>query len=506
VVVATVSLPGGLDASRSTLDSRLVQIAYGTPAGKWVLAATVGGSSVAFLDATVVNVALPSIASDLGTDLSGLQWTLDAYLVTLTGLLLFGGSLGDRYGRRRVYLCGLGGFTAASLLCGLAPSVTALVVARALQGVGAALLVPGSLAILSSTFRPQDRARAVGAWSGLAALAGAVGPFLGGWLVQSASWRLVFLVNLPVALATAAIVVRHVPESRDPQATGRPDLPGALAASLGLAGCAYALIEAPGGLRPGVALAVAIGLGGIVAFVVVEARRADPMLPLEIFRSRQFDGANATTLAVYFGLGGAIFLLVLQLQTVLGYSPVEAGASLLPVTVLMLLLSSRAGGLAQRVGPRLPMTVGPLMVAAGLLLFRRVEPEASYLGTVLPAAVVFGSGLVLTVAPLTSTVLAAVEERHLGVASGVNNAVARLGGLLAVALLPAVAGIDPGGASLSDFTAGFARAMAIAAGACVAGAVIALATIDRSTAVPPISQAGVDQPCHHPCVTERAVA
>ena len=482
------------------------QIAYGTTAGRWVLAATVGGSSVAFLDATVVNVALPSISGDLEAGLSGLQWTLDAYLVSLTALLLLGGSLGDRYGRRRVYLIGLAGFTAASVLCGLAPSISALVAARALQGVGAALLVPGSLAILSASFRPQDRSRAVGAWSGLAALAGAIGPFVGGWLVEAASWRLVFLVNVPVALATAAAVARHVPESRDPQATGRPDLPGALAASAGLAGCAYALIEAPGGMRPGVVLAAAVGLGGLAAFLVIEGRRPDPMLPLEIFRSRQFAGANATTLAVYFGLGGAIFLLVLQLQTVLGYSPLEAGASLLPVTALMLVLSSRAGALAQRVGPRLPMTLGPLSVAAGLLLFRRVEPGASYVEAVLPAAIVFGSGLVLTVAPLTAAVLVAVDERHLGVASGVNNAVARLGGLLAVALLPTLSGIDPGSASAADFSAGFARAMTIAATACAAGGVVAFATIRRSTPVPAVTQASVDQPCHHPCVAEREVA
>jgi EmrB/QacA subfamily drug resistance transporter len=482
------------------------QVAYGTSAGRWVLAATVGGSSVAFLDATVVNVALPSISRDLGAGLSGLQWILDAYLVSLTSLLLLGGSLGDRYGRRRVYLIGLASFTTASVLCGLAPSTSALVAARVLQGVGAALLVPGSLAILSATFRPQDRSRAVGAWSGLAALSGAIGPFVGGWLVEAASWRLVFLVNLPVALATAAAVVRHVPESRDPQATGRPDVPGALAASLGLAGCAYALIEAPGGMRPGVVLAAALGFGGLAAFLVIEDRRPHPMLPLEIFRSRQFAGANATTLAVYFGLGGAIFLLVLQLQIVLGYSPLEAGASLLPVTALMLVLSSRAGVLAQRVGPRLPMTVGPLLVAAGLLLFRRVEPGASYVEAVLPAAIVFGSGLVLTVAPLTSAVLVAVDERHLGVASGVNNAVARLGGLLAVAVLPALAGLDPGSASPAAVSAGFARAMTIAAAACAAGGVVAFATIRRSTPVPAVTQASVDQPCHHPCVTERAVA
>jgi EmrB/QacA subfamily drug resistance transporter len=471
-----------------------------------VLAATVGGSSVAFLDATVVNVALPSISRDLEAGLSGLQWTLDAYLVSLTALLLLGGSLGDRYGRRRVYLIGLAGFTAASLLCGSAPSISALVAARAVQGMGAALLVPGSLAILSATFRPQDRSRAVGAWSGLAALSGAIGPFVGGWLIEAASWRIVFLVNLPVALATAVVVVRHVPESRDAQASGRPDAAGALAASLGLAGCAYALIEAPGGLRPGVVLAAALGLGGLVAFLVVEGRRPDPMLPLEIFRSRQFTGANATTLAVYFGLGGAIFLLVLQLQTVLGYSPLEAGASLLPVTALMLVLSSRAGALAQRMGPRLPMTVGPLLVAAGLLLFRRVEPGASYVEAVLPAAVVFGSGLVLTVAPLTSAVLAAVDERHLGVGSGVNNAVARLGGLLAVALLPSLAGLDPGSASPAAFSAGFARAMAMAATTCAVGGVVAFATIRRSTPVPAFTQAGVDQPCHHPCVAAREVA
>jgi EmrB/QacA subfamily drug resistance transporter len=482
------------------------QVAYGTVAGRWVLAATVGGSSVAFLDATVVNVALPSIGRDLGAGLSGLQWTLDAYLVSLTALLLLGGSLGDRYGRRRVYLSGLGAFATASVLCGLAPTTTALVAARALQGVGAALLVPGSLAILSATFRRQDRSRAVGAWSGLAALSGAIGPFIGGWLVEAASWRLVFLVNLPVALVTAVVVLRHVPESRDPGATGRPDVAGALAASLGLAGCAYALIEAPHGMRPSVALAAAVGLGGLVAFLLVETRRPDPMLPLGIFRSRQFAGANATTLAVYFGLGGATFLLVLQLQTVLGYSPVGAGASLLPVTALMLALSSRAGALAQRVGPRLPMAVGPLVVATGLLLFRRVEPGASYVESVLPAALVFGSGLVLTVAPLTAAVLAAVDDSHVGVASGVNNAVARLGGLLAVALLPTLAGLDPGSTSPADFSAGFARAMTIAATACLAGGAVAFATIRRSTAVPAVTQAGVDHPCHHPCVTERAVA
>lgn len=482
--------------------SEATAIRFGSTAGRWVLGATVLGSGIVFLDGTVVNVALPAIAEDLDAELSGLQWTLDAYLVTLSALLLLGGSLGDLYGRRRMFVLGLVGFTLASILCGLAPNIEALIAARALQGAGGALLVPGSLAIISASFHPDDRGRAVGAWSGLAGVSTAIGPFFGGWLIDAVSWRLVFLINVPLAIVAVLVATRHVPESRDTSSTPRPDLPGAAAVSLGLAGLAYALIEGAGDMTATTWTMAVLGVIGLVAFVTIEARGAHPMLPLEVFRSRQFTGANLTTLAVYTGLGGATFLLVLQLQVVLGYSALEAGASLLPVTLLMLVLSARAGNLAQHIGPRLPMTAGPLVVAAGLMLFARVEAGSTYLASVLPAAVVFGLGLALTVAPLTATVLASVDERHLGVGSGVNNAVARVAGLLAVALLPALVGLDT--SSPAGFSAGFVDAMHIAAGICLAGALVAWATIRSATPVPDTTQPSVLQPCHDPCRTEPA--
>ena len=405
----------------------------GTPAARWVLLATVLGSGVAFLDGTIVNVALPAIAADLDASTAELQWVVNAYLVTLSAFVLLGGSLGDRYGRKRVFLLGLAGFTGASLLCGLAPNIGVLIAARSVQGVGAALLVPGSLAIISATFHPDDRAAAVGVWSGLGGVAGAVGPFVGGYLIDSVSWRLAFFINLPLALGVL-VASRHVPESR---AAGAPrlDLAGAVTASAGLALSTYALIE--GRLVIGVAGAVVLGL-----FVVVEARSPAPMLPLTLFRNRQFSGANLTTLAVYAALGGAFFLLVLQLQLALGYSALEAGSALLPVTLLMVSLSSRAGAWAQRIGPRLPMTIGPIGVAAGLLLWTRVGVGATYVEAVLPGAVVFGLGLACTVAPLTATIMASADGEHLGAASGVNNAIARLAGLLAVTILPIVVSLD----------------------------------------------------------------
>ena len=462
-------------------------IRFGTAQARWVIAATVLGSGVAFLDSTVVNVALPVIADDLGSGIAGLQWILDGYLVTLSALLLLGGSLGDLFGRRRMYLAGLIGFTAASLLCGVAPSTGFLVAARALQGVGAALLVPGSLSLIAASFHPDDRGRAVGAWSGLSGVSSAVGPFVGGWLIDAVSWRLIFLINLPLVGVCIWITLRDVPESRHEDLSHQPDVGGALAVSLGLGAIAYALIEQspPAGV---------VGVIAMAAFVAIERAigRAGgaPMLPLELFRSRQFTGANLTTFAVYGGLGGATFLLVLQLQVVLGYSALESGAALLPVTVLMLLLSSRAGALAQRIGPRLPMTVGPLVVGAGLLLMARIEDGSSYAAAVLPAAVVFGAGLSLTVAPLTATVLAAVDEHRAGVGSGVNNAVARVAGLVAVAVLPAVTGIDEAG--VAD---GFAEAMVLAAAACGVGGVVACFTIRTAAHVEPRPQADILQPC-----------
>jgi EmrB/QacA subfamily drug resistance transporter len=454
-------------------------VRYGTPDGRWVLAACVLGSGIAFLDSTVVNVALPSIGEDLDVGVRSLQWTVNAYLLTLSALVLLGGSLGDRFGRRRVFVIGVVGFALASLLCGAAPTSGTLIGARAVQGIAAALLVPGSLAIISASFHPDDRARAVGAWSGLAGVTSAIGPFVGGWLVDAVSWRLVFLVNLPLTAVTARIAMRHVPETVD-AAAGPPDLAGAVAASIGLAGITYALVER----MPSVGL---VGVAALAAFVVIERRRTSPMLPLGVFASGQFTGANLTTLAVYAGLGGAMFLLVIELQRTLGYSALEAGAALLPFTVVMLLLSSRAGQLAQRIGPRLPMTVGPVVAGLGLLLLSRVEPGAGYASTVLPAVLVLAAGMTMTVAPLTSAVLAAVEERHLGIASGVNNAAARLAGLLAIASIPTV-------------TSSFATAMRLCAVACALGGPIAWATVRRGAAVRPAVQSGVDHPCHEPCL------
>ncbi|WP_448638589.1 MFS transporter [Geodermatophilus sp. URMC 63] len=452
----------------------------GTRQARWVLLTTVLGSSLAMLDATVVNVALERIGADLGADFTGLQWTVNAYTLTLASLILLGGSLSDRLGRRRVFVVGVTWFAAASLLCGLAPDVGTLVVARALQGVGGALLTPGSLAIISASFAGADRAAAVGAWSGLGGVAGAVGPFVGGWLVEW-SWRAVFLVNLPLAAVIVAVAARHVPETRDPDAAPALDWTGTALVVAGLGGLTYALTAAGGAGRGGEALLWgAVGVLALAAFAVVQRRSRHPLVPPALFRSRQFTAANVVTLLVYAALGVVFVLLVLQLQVVAGFSPLLAGTALLPVTVLMLLFSARAGALAQRIGPRLPMTAGPLLAAAGLLLLRRIGPGASYVTDVVPGAVVFGAGLVLLVAPLTATVLDSAEDRFAGVASGVNNAVARAAGLLALAVVPVVAGI--GGNDYTDpaaFGAGFRTALLICTGLLAAGALVAAATIRR---------------------------
>ena len=477
-------------------------VRYGSTAGRWVLAATVVGSGVAFLDGTVVNVALPAIGADLGTSMAGLQWTLDSYLVTLSALLLLGGSLGDRYGRRRVFVFGLAWFTAASLLCGVAPSSGSLVAARAVQGVGGALLVPGSLSIISATFRPDDRGRAIGAWSALAGVASAAGPFFGGWLTDAVSWRLIFLINVPLAVVAAWIALRHVPETRGVEAAPL-DVPGALLVTAGLAAIAYATIERSGGRS--VAAAV-LGIAAVVGFLAVQRVSSHPMLPLRLFRSRQFSGANLTTFAVYAALGGALFLVVLRLQVSLGYSALEAGASLVPFTVCMLLLSPAAGQLAQRIGPRMPMTVGPLVAAGGLLLFSRISPGDRYMFDVLPAVVVFGLGMAVTVAPLTAAVFAAVEERHTGVASGVNNAVARLAGLLAVAVLPGLAGIGAEGSIAAGLDAGFATALHISTAVAALGGVAAALLVREAVQVRPLVHPGTTHACHDPCVDRAASA
>src|SRR3954452_1563322 len=353
--------------------------------GRWVLLASILGSGLAGIDATVVNVALPAIGRDLGTDFAALQWTVTAYSLTLAALVLLGGSVGERFGRRRVFVFGVAWFAIASLLCGLAPSAPLLIAARALQGVGGALLTPGSLAMIQATFAPEDRARAIGAWSGLGGVATAIGPFVGGWLVVAASWRLVFLINAPLAVIVVLVAQRHVPETRDPSAARSVDVPGAALGALGLAGITYALIQAADGLS-GVTLTLGVlGVLALIGFVVVEYRSRSPMLPLHVFSSPQFRAANAVTFVVYGAFGGVLFLLVLQLQIVAGFSPIVAGTALLPVTVLMLLFSARSGKLATRIGPRLPMSVGPVIIAGALLLMLRIGPNASYVGDVLPA-------------------------------------------------------------------------------------------------------------------------
>ncbi|MFF4832579.1 MFS transporter [Streptomyces sp. NPDC001315] len=450
-----------------------------TPTGKWILLTTVLGSSMAMLDSTVVNVALPTIGRDLDANLSALQWTVNAYMVTLAGLILLGGSLGDHYGRRKIFVLGVVWFAAASLLCGLAPNVGVLIAARALQGVGGALLTPGSLALIQASFHPDDRGRAVGLWSGFGGIGAAVGPFLGGWLVDGPGWRWVFLINVPVALICAPVAVRHVPESADGRAHGRFDVLGATLGALALALVTYALIEARQSSLA-VALTGVAGVAAAVAFVYVEKHRPDPMMPPDIFKSRQFTAVNLVTVCVYAAFAGFFFLAALQLQVVAGYSALGAGTALLPTTALMLLLSARSGELGERIGPRIPLTVGPLLCAAGMLLMLRVGPDASYIVDVLPALLVLGLGMVTLVAPLTATVLASVDTSRAGLASGVNNAAARAAGLVAVAALPLLAGMGPEAYRSADaFDAAFRRAMPLCAGVLLVGAVIAFTTVRR---------------------------
>jgi EmrB/QacA subfamily drug resistance transporter len=442
-----------------------------------------------------VNAALPAIGRDLDTDLAGLQWVLNGYLLTLGSFLVIGGTLGDRFGRRRVFLIGLVSFGGASLLCGVAPTALALVGARLVQGAAAALLVPGSLAIISASFREQDRGAAIGAWSGFGGIATAIGPFLGGWLIDAVSWRAVFFINIPLIAVAVAITIRHVPETVDPEADHTIDSAGGSTLALGLAGVVYALIEGPAkGWGAAEVVAGAVGVALLATFVIIELRSSHPMVPLGVFRSRQFSGANLATFGVYGGIGVTFFLLVVYLQERLGYSPLGAGATLLPITALMLLFSSRMGALAQRIGPRLPMTVGPVVTGAGIALLARVEPGVSYWSGVLPGTLVLGVGLTITVAPLTATVLGAIETRHAGLGSAVNNAVARIGGLLAIAVVPAAAGIAVGGTGV-DLDHGFDRAMYIAAGLCVAGGLVAFLTIRRAAPVRTIRRGDASIPC-----------
>jgi len=450
-------------------------VARGTAQGRWVLAAAVLGSGMALLDGTVVNIALRRIGSDLGASLPQLQWVVNAYLLALASLILVGGSLGDHFGRRRVFMVGVGWFAVASALCGLAQSPGQLIGARLLQGVGAALLTPGSLAMIQGSFRPADRGHVIGQWAGLGGIAAALGPLLGGWIVDNASWRWIFGINVPVAVVVLLVAARHVPESRDPAAARGFDVTGAALGALGLAGATYALIEAGAAPRALVVAAALVGIVSLVLFVLFERRHRDALVPMHLFASRTFSVANALTLLVYGALGTMLFFLVLQLQVVTGWSPLAAGLSTVPLTVVMLLLSSRAGAFAARIGPRLPLAVGPALCGVGTLLLRRIGSGTGYLTGVLPGMLVFAFGLALLVAPLTSSVLAAAPDRYAGIASGINNAVARTGSLLAVSALPAVVGI--GGEDYRRpevFAAGYAEALLVSAVLLFAGGMVAL--------------------------------
>jgi EmrB/QacA subfamily drug resistance transporter len=446
--------------------------------GNWILAASVLGSGAVFLEGSVVSVAMPAIGRDLHLDMAGLQWIVNGYLLTLSALMLFGGALGDRHSRARVFGIGLVGFAASSIACGIAPNIQLLVAARVTQGIAGSLVVPNSLALLETSFHGEARGVAIGKWAAWSGISTAVGPLAGGLLVDVASWRFVFFSIIPFAAVAAWIAFRHAaatPSERK-SAEGSLDYAGAALITLALGGIVAALITGPDAGFASLEILV-LGIGGfvaLIAFLFVESRAKSPLLPLDVFKSREFVGANLNTLFVYAALNGLFFLLMLQLQNGLGYSALRAGASLLPINFLLLLLSPRAGHLAERIGARWPMAIGSLIAALGMVLFIRVQPGTSYLGSVVPALIVFGIGLGLLVAPLTAAALRSLGERRAGIASGVNNATARVAGLLATAAIPVAAGIggahEPRGPALA---AAFTRAMIISAVLCGIGAIVA---------------------------------
>ena len=401
------------------------------------LVATILGSSMAFIDGSVVNVALPSIQRELAAGVASMQWVVNAYLLFLGALVLVGGSLGDRFGRRTIFIGGIVVFTLASVACGLAPGAAPLIAARGAQGIGAALLVPSSLAIIGSVFDKAERGRAIGTWAGFGALTTALGPVLGGWLVDAISWRAIFFINVPLAVATVWLALGSVPDTRSLDAPRRLDWPGALLAILGLAGITYGLIAASArGLTDPLVLAALVGGAALFSgFVVVEARSRGPMMPLAVFRSRDFVGANLVTLLLYFALGGVLFFLPYALIRAHGYTSAEAGAALLPFSVIMGSLSRVAGRLGDRFGPRLLLSAGPAIAAAGFALIALMSPSSSYWTAILPGMAMLGLGMTISIAPLTTVVMGAVAGDHAGVASGINNAVARIAGLLAIAVL-----------------------------------------------------------------------
>ncbi len=416
---------------------------------RWILVATVLGSSLTFIDGSALGVALPAIQNDLGAGPAAVQWVSNAYLLTLGALVLIGGAAGDRFGRRKVFLIGVAVFALASIACGLAPTVELLIAGRAVQGVGAALLTPGALAIIGSAFPPEERGKAFGTWAGAGALFGMIGPLVGGWLAAAADWRFIFWINVPLAALTTAVALRVVPESRDPDARGL-DWPGALLAMTGLGGLTWALTAAPdlGWSAPPIVTGLAGGALLLAAFLFAEARQRYPMMPLGLFRSSVFSGINLLTLLLYFALGGAMFFLPYDLIRVHGWSATMAGAAMLPFAVIMGLFSGAAGRLADRFGARLSLSLGPVLAGVGLALLALPAPGAGYVDGPLAGMTVLAIGMTLAVGPLTAAVMGAVPEGHTGVASGINNAVARIAALLAIALLGVilsavfVAGVD----------------------------------------------------------------
>jgi EmrB/QacA subfamily drug resistance transporter len=465
-------------------------LAYRSAQGRWVVASMILGSSVAGIDSTVVAVALPAIGRNLHASFQALQWTVTAYTATLASLILLAGSLSDRWGRRRVFLTGLGWFTLASVLCAAAPGIGWLIAARALQGIGGALMTPASLAIIEAAFQPADRTRAIGTWAGFSGVSSAIAPFLGGWLLQTGSWRPIFLINVPVAAAVAWTTRRHVPESRDTSASGSADWPGALAGVVALGAITYAIIVLPGaGVRsPEFAAAAVLALLSSATFAVTERRGSHPMLPPAIFRPAQFRAANAVTFVINGALGGFAFVFIPALEIIVGYSPVVAGSALVPVTVVTLLLSGASGRLAQRIGPRPPLVAGCLLCALASLLAVRIGPAAGYWTVVLPVAVLFGLGLASLLPPLIASAMNSAPDSLAGLASGVNNAVARVAGLLWIAALPPVTGLT--GAAYADparFRPSFAQISWICAAAFACAAVLAATFITgprRPTAAP----------------------
>ena len=484
-------------------------LALRSAAGRWTLAAAVLGSGAVFLESTVASVALPAMGREFDLGFDGLQWVMNGYLLPLSALMLLGGSLGDRYSRPRVFAIGLLGFGAASALCALAMGTAWLMAARVAQGTFGALVVPNSLALLEELFADKDRGAAIGQWAGWSAASTALGPVLGGWLVGEISWRWVFAIVVPVAAAAAIIALRRVPDAASLRPGERKHAPavdylGAVLATLGLGGITGALVFAPrAGLTP---LVVGAGVGGVLAlgaFLLFERRAPHPLLPLRMFESRQFSGTNLVTLLVYSALGVFFFLYFLMLQNELGYDPFRAGASLLPLNGVMLALSMWTGRLGTRIGARIPMTVGSLIAAVGFVLLARVGPGSSYVTGILPGLLVFGLGLAILVAPLTSAVLGAVPDADAGMASAVNNATARLAGLIGTAVVPLAAGLGgvgkPAGPAFAD---GYMRAMMLSAALCAAGGAVAWLTVRRQAAV----GAAVHPHPSHACTRLRAQA